>query len=484
MAAYFSRIEEYMRMYRLTVFALIACAFSLTSSSLRAGIYGGGTGEPNAPYRIGYLSHWVELMAAPSDWGKSFMLTGDVDLAEIPLTPVGSTLVPFTGALDGDGHVIRNVCINTPEADSVGLFGDIGSGAQVRNVRLEAVYIIGRYNVGGLAGNSYGTVSKCDVSGYVSGFGAVGGLVGTNSGPLDGCSATSSVSGTNDTGGLVGWNYGLLEDCRATGPVSGYQEVGGLIGLNTACLVRCYAGGAVGGASSVGGLVGYNALFNNPIVSCYATGNVTQQQVGVTGGATGGLIGTSEGPVYDCYAVGDVNGTSYVGGLVGYTDYAVLGRCYACGRVSGEANVAGLIGGIGLDGYAENCLWDSQATGQSAGSGSGSSDGVYGRTTEQMKQQAAFTSYGWDFLGETANGAGDVWRMCQDGADYPKLNWQSAAGNFACPDGVNVEDLSYLAQWWLAPDCILRNNCGGVDIDASGSVDFADFALMAANWMR
>jgi len=39
-----------------------------------------------------------------------------------------------------------------------------------------------------------------------------------------------------------------------------------------------------------------------------------------------------------------------------------------------------------------------------------------------MKTKATFTSAGWDFTGETANGTLDIWKINQ--GDYPRLNWQ------------------------------------------------------------
>jgi len=101
---------------------------------------------------------------------------------------------------------------------------------------------------------------------------------------------------------------------------------------------------------------------------------------------------------------------------------------------------------------------------------------------EEMKQQSSFV--GWDFTNETANGTNDYWRMCVDGVDYPRLNWESIAGDFMCPDGVNVEDLDYFIQRWLLGDCASSNNCGGADIDGSGVVDSADFAIFAQHWLE
>jgi hypothetical protein len=90
-----------------------------------------------------------------------------------------------------------------------------------------------------------------------------------------------------------------------------------------------------------------------------------------------------------------------------------------------------------------------------------------------MKQQAPFT--GWDF--ET------IWAICE-GTNYPRLAWQIPAADFTCPDGVNIEDLDYFVQRWLLGDCTSSNNCDGADMNGSGAVDFADFAIFAQHWLE
>jgi hypothetical protein len=99
-----------------------------------------------------------------------------------------------------------------------------------------------------------------------------------------------------------------------------------------------------------------------------------------------------------------------------------------------------------------------------------------------MKTLATFMGAGWDFVGELANGTEDVWRMCADGVDYPRLSWEfSKTGDFDCPDGVAIDDLLYIASRWLAttPETI-----GAADANADGKLDLSEFAILAANWLR
>jgi hypothetical protein len=76
------------------------------------------------------------------------------------------------------------------------------------------------------------------------------------------------------------------------------------------------------------------------------------------------------------------------------------------------------------------------------------------------------------------------WSICE-GMNYPRLVWQIPVGDFACPDGVNIEDLNYFVGRWLLDNCTADNNyCGGGDMDVSGKVDLADFAVLAGHWLE
>jgi hypothetical protein len=333
----------------LTVLILSAVSF--------AGTYSGGGGVEDNPYQISRVEDWQELMATPDDWGSSFILTADVNLAGVPLTPVGN----FTGVFDGNDNIISNAVINQLGSGGIGLFGYLGEGGQIRNLGVEDVNMTGSRSVGGLVGyNYYGTLTSCYATGSVHGIGLVGGLVGYNGGTLISCYATCSVSGTGyySVGGLVGYNSsgGTLTACYATGSVTGSSYyVGGLVGRNSGyygggTITACYATGLVTGTgenSYVGGLVGYNDGYygGGTITACYAIGSVTG-----TGlySSVGGLVGENwEGTLKSCYATGAVTGTYDVGGLVGYNYYGTLKSCYAIGSVTGTglySSVGGLVG--------------------------------------------------------------------------------------------------------------------------------------------
>ena len=176
---------------------------------------------------------------------------------------------PFNAKFDGNGYTISNLMINRPSSRRVGLFGLTSSDAEITNLGLLDVNIIGRSVVGGLVGESQGSIMNSYATGRVEGTSlTIGGLVGNNqsAGSIRNSYATVSVSGSsNNVGGLVGNNSAIITSSYATGTVTGMGQgannVGGLVGQNQAIgfIINSYATGLVtGSGSSIGGLVGFN----------------------------------------------------------------------------------------------------------------------------------------------------------------------------------------------------------------------------------
>ncbi len=257
---------------------------------------------------------------------------------------------PFTGTLEGLGHTIANLTIESTN-HFVGLIGYLDSGT-VRDVGLigGSVNSSGQ-NIGGLLGSSqYGTVRNAYNTGTVGGSYQTGGLVGLSSGTISNSYATGAVNGAGDVGGLVGATFdGAVSNVYATGAVSGGRDyVGGLVGVIFGGTVsNAYATGAVNSVSAnVGGFVGYNSGI---VTKVYATGAVSGAS------AVGGLAGASDytGKFLDAYATGAVSGNFDVGGLLGVGNASVLKKTYATGLVSvtgqitdRSSNFGGLVGSL------------------------------------------------------------------------------------------------------------------------------------------
>ncbi len=393
--------------------------------------YSGGSGTAKDPWRIATKKDLITLAGSPADFASHFRVIADIDLSGqaytmaliAPATKTGPNwtfeAVPFTGVFDGNGHKITALAINDGKRGPgyFGLFGCIGRGGLVTNLRLERVNItagaVAQY-VGGLAGlNDSGTITDCSIAGDITGAHStkVGALAGENgtAGTIARCHVLSgtvrggveagglvgrNVSGARITdcdaadnvvaegfhvGGLVGLNQGTIARCQATGSITHSVlmawGLGGLVGHNDGMIIHCRATGSVTGERStqlLGGLVGENGR-RAAIIDCSATGKVTSEQ----GPGVGGLVGTNAGLVTHCCATGGVAGALLSGGLAGGNGGAIT-NCYATGSATGSGGgVAGggLAGSNDIAGTIVNCYATGSVTGFSGAGGLAGSNG-------------------------------------------------------------------------------------------------------------
>lgn len=207
-----------------------------------------------------------------------------------------------------------------------------------------------------------------------------------------------------------------------------------------------------GNSNFVGALFGRN--LGGTVTACSSSGSVSGNN------DVGGLIGYSSGIVINCYSTANVSGNDEVGGLVGMG--VSISNCYSTGSVSGNGvYVGGLVG----DGSATACFWDVNS------SGIDTSAGGVGKTTADMMTKSTFTDAGWDF-------GTPVWKI-NDGINYPKLAWQIlVAGDFAWPDGIEMNDIAAFAEEWLLEELSVDVFPDGGD----GIIDFCDWAVFANAW--
>jgi len=461
--------------------AMFLSAVVLITAALPArGQYAGGSGTADDPYLIDTAEQLNAIGLREEDWSKHFRLTADIDMNDLGETPV-NLIFYFQGVFDGNHHTIANLVYQAKEEDGqpgapsvvgIGLFrailgwdalvkdlGLIDPNVQpdptctkpvvsvgalagsvregwIRNCYVKGGYVGARRTVGGLVAScdADAAISECWSTAEVSGDWYVGGLIGhVVGGSVWSCRAGGRVSGARSVGGLVAvaGQEGVIEDSFSTGTVTG-SEAGGLVGYLRGNVSRCYSTASVSGDRTLGGLVGYHFGLLN---TSWAGGEVTG------GTAVGGLVGSStvgdgihvpyfDTQVTDSYATGAVRGDNSVGGLMGSNEGTVL-RCYATGAVttSGKVPISHtnyFIGGlVATDKFVpewdiRGCFWDTMT------SGVDKSDGGTGMTTAQMQDLAIYLDAGWDFVGETANGAEDLWTMPPEGPSYPKLAWEYA----------------------------------------------------------
>ncbi len=251
----------------------------------------------------------------------------------------GWTPVPsFSGKFDGRGYKISNLQIRNSSADNVGLFGRITSGGVVQNLILENVDVIGKDNVGAIAGSCSGTITNCTVTGRVSSTGRyVGGLFGIFEGTAGYLESTVNVNGAQYVGGFAGQvSSGYVTCCKVKGASSqdiniiGTQDcVGGFAGevianrdvtLDKVCAVTTIsalskAGGLIGRINAGDG--GYNILVSNS----YSQGNIKNCDEDA-GGFVGNFNSAGRASVALKYCYTTCKPTIYCrtnrGGFVGY----------------------------------------------------------------------------------------------------------------------------------------------------------------------
>jgi hypothetical protein len=276
------------------------------------------------------IRDWYDLHAIRNNLSGSYILMNDLasatagytELASVAANggrgwePIGTPDDGFTGSFDGQGYEIRDLFINRPDEDYVGLFAHISwvryidNVGVVENVGLVNAEVSGSAEVGALVGHNAGTVNNSYSSGSVTGDSRVGGLVGWNQATLSNSYSDCSVMGSTRVGGLTGdnWYYrGTVSNSYSTGSVTGSTRVGGLVGINYyGSVTNSYSIGSVSGSSQVGGLAGYNkGTVSNSFWDIQTSGQSTS--AGGTGKTTAEMksITTFSGAGWDIVTVVD-----------------------------------------------------------------------------------------------------------------------------------------------------------------------------------
>lgn len=261
-------------------------------------------------------------------------------------------------------------------------------------------------------------------------------------------------SGSSNVGALCGLNQsGLIERCRVTGvDISGDQRVAGLCGYNTGTIRFSSAEGSVTGSYRVGLLTG----------NCY------------------------QGTIGDCYAIGTIfmeGQAESGGGISGDSNQAAISNTYASCTFSGAGQKLG-----SFCGWSQNSTYDGCVTNRNTfeaavgGTGGGDVGTIAGRGQSQMQTMESWAATEWDFLGSAADGTDDIWRMCQDGVDFPRLWWQFTPGDIACGDGVNLMDFAVLAQNWIK-DEFESGFYDNADINGDGVIETQDLVIFTEHWL-
>ena len=363
-------------------FFFIVPILLITSGSALAQ-FSGGAGTVADPYQIGTLADLVTLSANNTYVNNHFIQTADIDASSSStlnsgqgFRGIGTPSARFTGTYDGNNKTITGLFINRPTTSSMGLFRST-SGATIKNLTL----------------------------------------------------ANVNITANDNTAAVVGWALGstLIQNVRVTGTSSitaNATDGGGIAGeAENSTLTGCYVSATVTGVNNTGGLIGFCCISgtSTTISECYTNGTVTS-----TGSNVGGLIGTNEQTVANCYSTVAVTAGTNVGGAIG-SNTGTVNYCFSKGALTGTAPVGGFVGTN--TGTVTSCFWDTQTSGVST-----SAAGT-GKSTLFMQSPCTYESAGWDFSGETDNGSSNFWTInTTDNGGYPALSSQGYTNAFNCAD--------------------------------------------------
>ncbi|CAN7665766.1 beta strand repeat-containing protein [Duganella sp. LjRoot269] len=432
-------------------------AFSAHDFRIGSGTFlraSGGDGSLTAPYLLedayGLQGVGSLLMLA------SYKLNTNIDASGTAnwnggqgFKPIGGLDYAYTGTFDGNNLAINGLHINRGASDNIGLFSYLGTGT-IKNLSLNSGIVTGRNNVGGVYGSSQtgGLVQNVHSDVDVTGVFNVGGMAGTNYASISDSSASGTVNGiaggdASNIGGLVGRNLGSISYSSASGDVNatGFGYAGGLVGSNaadgshTGSIDHAFATGDVYSTGEIiGGLVGDNN--GGGISVAYSTGAVNG------GRNVGGFAGrnTNNGTITNVYTSSNVSGntldSSYshanMGGLLGDLNSGTVSNSFSNGSVTGTAfsgaNVYGMVGshesGNLVHGYFD-----------STKAGTASDIAGTALTTAQTMKAASFA--GFDVSGQGHDQSSSVWRI-YDGLTVPMLRDYLTPTTVAVTGGTSV----------------------------------------------
>ena len=157
--------------------------------------------QENGVYQISTIQelYWFSAYVNNTDSSIKAELANNITVNEdisaqnrIIWTPAGTGSKPFTGTFDGKGHIISGL-VKENSTEPVGLFGVIGSGAEVSNVGVVNCIFSSTDVAGGIAGINEGIITDSYIYNISPGNGAP--IAASGTGKTDNCIVLNT---TND----------------------------------------------------------------------------------------------------------------------------------------------------------------------------------------------------------------------------------------------------------------------------------------------
>ncbi len=296
-----------------------------------------GNGTEETPYLIQepidliFLAEQINSGKAGTGNTSYFTLENSLDFRGEEIQIIGdgnNDTACFAGVFNGKGNTISNFVINSSNSNNVGLFG-----------------VVQAYD-GNFSNNLYGgTITNLTIENFSI--------------------TAKSNGGTLICGSLIGQSYGAVVTlCNA---INGNLEIYG------DAAHFAYAGGLVGLLAS------YSYPFFSSVSYCHTNVevNCNSGTVYVAGGVVGYVYSNDEtvvATVNNCYSEGNVSGSFYAGGVVGWLcSYTGIVNCYSTSNVSAQTTIIDTVnlemychaysGGIVAMAQTDSVVADSFATG-------------------------------------------------------------------------------------------------------------------------
>lgn len=246
-------------------------AADATITKVDVKMWGEGNGDSEETAYVITTTEGLDLLAQKVNGGseyrnKFFKLGADITYyptvltidndgdsnADSNFTPIGKLDKGFYGSFDGQGHTISGIKINNPDADFQGVFGNLKG--KVNNLVVSNCSIVGRQNIGAIAGRFIKGINESDISGTIEncsvsnvtlkGINYIGGIAGTSEkGTIIGCASAATITGTGSGGHQAKWLGGIvgatsdnsvLTNNLFTGTISDNREdyIGAIVGKN------------------------------------------------------------------------------------------------------------------------------------------------------------------------------------------------------------------------------------------------------------
>lgn len=293
--------------------------------------YAAGMGTLDFPNIICTASQWNNINANYDANGlgnaqtQIFLLGSNIDFGYGTFAPIGNDLTtadettPFTGRLYGNNHRIGGIWLDESETNDVGIFRQLGSGAEVRDLYVDPIML------------------DCDT-------------VGTN------CSNFGAIAGETTGAPTI-----TIDNVKVYGEIYAYGSLGGVVGLNTSSnltISNAHVSMDIRGkGENNGGILGENdaaATINLTTSSAHGKIRALEFPGAPADANAGGIIGNADGAgtISKVSFRGYVSGYRNVGGLIGFFDGLTLTDAYSQAVVEStnhsgnDANVGGAIGNM------------------------------------------------------------------------------------------------------------------------------------------